>query len=93
MMLNRFVLVGHFKERNIINDEKENWIVEIVDSVINDDNTENKYDVEITLNFRNDDFDKLKKGNVVGIRGKVISQDNRTILIADKITILTKGVE
>lgn len=91
-MLNQFVIVGRLKERNILSESKEYW--EIETESLNNSNKK-KVRLAITLNFRNfrkEDFDELKEGDLIGVKGSLYSERGYDLLlIAEKITFLKKG--
>lgn len=91
-MLNQFVIVGRLKERNILSESKEYW--EIETESLNNSNKK-KVRLAIALNFRNfrkEDFDELKEGDLIGVKGSFDSEHgNDLLLIAEKITFLKSG--
>lgn len=90
MLLNQFIIVGKFVERLQKDENTEVWIIEIKDY----DNDKILYKVKISVKFYIEEFNSLKKGNTIGVKGKIIEdKDGNTELIGEKISFLKNSME
>ena len=90
-MLNQFVLIGRFVSSMSLSEEKELWIINVEDYNAGFNNKVN-YTITIRINFKNDNFKQIKVNDLLGVKGKIIEEDNQTFLLAEKITFLKSGV-
>ena len=97
-MLNQLVLVGRLKEMEIIESEegkKYNIVIAVPRSF---KNAEGEYEtdfipIKLFGSIAENTFEYCKKGDLVGIKGRVEANNNGINIIAEKITFLSSKKE
>ena len=99
-MLNQVVLVGRLTNNLIIEGNEENKKGEIVLAVQRPfKNKDGEYDTDfipcVLYNMvAQNTAEYCKKGDIVGVKGRLQVEDNKVVVIAEKITFLSsKGGE
>lgn len=100
-MLNQIVLVGRIISIVMQDDDKGNrGVVTIsVPASVKDENGEypvDKIDIELYDNIAKNVVDYCKKGDVIGVKGRIQKRDDEPMkVVAEKVTFLTsrKGEE
>ena len=92
-MLNQFVLVGKFIERLQYDENEEVWIIEVEDYDLSY-NDKVLYKIKISVTFYKEEFNSLKKGNNVGVKGRIVEDKNGDLkLVGEKISFLKNSME
>lgn len=91
-MLNQFVLVGRLAEDVTLNEEKATVITVVIPRSYKNANGEYDNDFitcQLNGSIANNTAEYCKKGDVVGIKGRIESVDNTMILKVEKVTFLS----
>jgi single-strand DNA-binding protein len=97
-MLNMVTLVGRILEDINKNENEENYIkirITVPRSYKNIDGIYENDDIDIYIynNLANQMLEYCKKGDLVGIKGKIQNDNNKLKIIAEKITFLSNSKE
>jgi single-stranded DNA-binding protein len=89
-MLNQFVGVGRFKSLN-----KNILTIEIPRNYKNDFGEYDKDEIKIMIgkNLINNIEEYVSLGNILGVKGRIETREEKLVVVADKITFLPSGKE
>ena len=92
-MLNQFVLMGKMKKKLEIKENNGERIGIMFLSIPKEYEKEDSEHIVVEIIMYGNMIDNVKeyceKGNLVGVKGRISALDNKTIIVAEKITFLS----